>query len=180
MSRPLTSRDRLLILMGSRTRAVVILAIVALIVLNRIFLTPATPPAPLEPDTPCVVKRTVDGDTLLLEDGTRVRLIGIDTPELARNDQPAEPFAGEASHWLDERVTGKKVRLEFDIERFDRYDRTLAYVYLDDVLLNEEIVRQGYSRAQLQYNYSARMKKRFQKVEEEARNAKRGIWSETP
>lgn len=177
MSRPLTLRDRLLIVMGSRSRILVILAIAALIALNRIFLSPATPPAPLEPETPYVVQRTIDGDTLLLANRTRVRLIGIDTPELAHNDQPAEPFAEAAAQWLDERVTGKAVSLEFDFERYDQYDRTLAYVYLSDTLLNEEIIRQGYSRAQLQYNYSARMKKHFRKAEEEARNAKRGIWS---
>jgi micrococcal nuclease len=177
MSRPLTIRDRLLILTGSRTRTLVIVGLVVLIVLNRLFLLPATPPAPLERETPYVVQRTIDGDTLLLEDGTRVRLIGIDTPEIARDDRPAEPWAEEAAQWVGDRVTGKEIRLEFDFERYDRYERTLAYVYLDDLLLNEEIIRQGFSRAQLQYNYSARMKKRFQKAEEEARNAGRGIWS---
>jgi micrococcal nuclease len=78
---------------------------------------------------------------------------------------------------MDERATGKGVLLQFDFERYDRYGRTLAYVFRDDILLNEEIIRQGFSRAQLQYNYSARMKKRFQHAEEEARNAQRGIWS---
>jgi micrococcal nuclease len=177
MSRPLTLRDRLLILMGSRTRTLVILTIVGLVVLNRSFLTPATPPAPLERETLYVVERTIDGDTLLLEGKTRVRLIGVDTPELAHNNQPTEPFGKEAAQWLDERVTGRKVRLEFDFERYDPYGRTLAYVSLDDVLLNEEIIRQGYSRAQLQYNYSSRMKKHFQRAESEARKATRGIWS---
>lgn len=179
MPRPLTPRDRLLILMGSRTRAVVILAIIALIVLNRWFFTPAMPPAPLSPETIYLVKRTVDGDTLLLEDRTRVRLIGVNTPEIAHDDVPPQPFGEEAARWLAETVTGKEVRLEFDLERYDRYGRTLAFVYLDDVLLNEEIIRQGFSRAQLQYNYSARMKKRFQAAEEEARAANRGIWSQS-
>ena len=178
MSRPLTPRDRLLILLGSPVRAVVILAIILLVALNRLFLAPAMPPAPLEPETSYAVKRTIDGDTLLLRDRTRVRLIGIDTPEVGHDDRPAEPFGEEAARWLDEQVTGREVRLEFDLERYDQYDRTLAFVYLDGVLLNEEIIRQGYSRAQLHYNYSGRMKKLFQAAEEEAQAAKRHLWSE--
>lgn len=177
MSRPLRFRDRYLILLGSRTRAGVMLAIIVLVLLNRIFLTPATPPTPLDRDITYRVERTIDGDTLLLEDGTRIRLIGVNAPEIAHDDVPAQPFGAEAARWLDERATGKAVRLEFDLERYDHYDRTLAFVYLEDVLLNEEIIRQGYSRAQLQYNYSVRMKRRFEAAEEEARTAQRGIWS---
>jgi micrococcal nuclease len=123
------------------------------------------------------VKRAVDGDTLLLDDGIRVRLLGVDTPETKIPDQPPEPWGPEASEFTARHVTGRQVRLEFDRERFDRYGRTLAYVYVGDRLLNEELIREGLSAAQLQYPYRSDMKRRFVKAENEAREQHRGIWS---
>ena len=125
------------------------------------------------------VKRVVDGDTLLLEDGQRVRLIGIDTPETKRPDFPVEPLGPEASQFTTALVGDGQVRLEFDRERLDQYHRLLAYVYLPDGrLLNEEIIRAGFSQAQLQYPYRSDMKQRFREAEEEARSARRGLWAD--
>ncbi len=90
------------------------------------------------------VTRVIDGDTILLANGERVRLIGVDTPELYHPFKPVQYFAREASEFTREMVEGKQVRLEYDWQRRDRYGRLLAYVYLDDsTFLNAEIIRQG-------------------------------------
>lgn len=123
------------------------------------------------------VQRVVDGDTLLLAGGVRVRLLGVDTPETKIAGQPPEPWGPQASEFTAQFCRGGTVRLEFDRERFDRYHRTLAYVYVDDVMLNEELIRQGFSAAQTQYPFRSDMKRRFVEAEKEARAAHRGIWS---
>ncbi len=76
------------------------------------------------------VERVIDGDTLVLEGGERVRLIGVDTPETVHPQKPVEYFGKEASKFTRGMVEGKRVRLEYDegTGRNDRYGRTLAYV----------------------------------------------------
>lgn len=129
------------------------------------------------PDEAATVQRVVDGDTLLLSDHTRVRLIGVNAPESVKPDSPVEPFGPEASDFTRHFVAEGKVRLEFDKERVDQYGRTLAYVWVEDKLLNEELVRAGLARCEKQYHYSAQKKNRFIRAEKEAKDARRGIWS---
>ena len=124
------------------------------------------------------VERVVDGDTLLLEDRTRVRLLGVDTPETKRPDLPVDPLGLEAAEFMRRHVDGRPVRLEFDRERRDRFGRVLAYVYVDQLLLNEELIRNGYSRAETYFPYSEQMKRRFRAAEDEARAARRGGWGD--
>lgn len=167
---------------GSARRLVVLLVLVLFVVLNRWLFPPVPIAEPLDDQTAYRVERVVDGDTLILADveRTRVRLIGIDTPELARDGKPAEPLADEAKRWLAEQIEGREVRLEFDIERFDQYDRTLAYVYHGETLLNEALVRRGFSLAETRYPYSDRMKKRLSRAEALAREDRYGIWANDP
>lgn len=133
---------------------------------------------PAVADREYLVQRVVDGDTLLLANRDRVRLLGVDTPETVAPDRPVEPFGKAAAEFTRLRVEGRRVRLGFDKERVDRFGRILAYVYLEDgSLLNEELIRAGLSEAQLQYPYSAAMKRRFRAAEAEAREAQRGLWS---
>lgn len=94
------------------------------------------------------VLRVVDGDTIVVEiDGRRerVRYIGIDTPEM--NDARAAILvqAREATEANEQLVGGKSVRLEFDVQRRDKYGRLLAYVWVGDTLVNEELVRRGFA-----------------------------------
>jgi micrococcal nuclease len=126
------------------------------------------------------VRRVVDGDTLLLESGDRVRLQGIDTPETVKEDTPVEQWGPEASAFTKQfvRDAGRQVRLTFGRERLDQYDRLLAFVWHDETLLNEELVRAGLARARLNYRYSQTMKRRLRAAEEEAKAARRGIWSD--
>jgi micrococcal nuclease len=125
------------------------------------------------------VRRAVDGDTILLASGARVRLQGINSPESVKPDSPVEPWGLEASQFTKDFLerAHHRVRLTFSLERKDRYDRFLAFVWDGDVMLNEELVRAGLAQARLDYRYSGTMKKRLAKAEQEARKAERGIWS---
>ncbi len=85
-----------------------------------------------------VVSRVIDGDTIELADGITIRYIGVNTPEVG---QPGAEEATEANRAL---VEGKKVRLEYDVQKQDKYGRTLAYVYLEDgTFVNAELVKNG-------------------------------------
>lgn len=153
----------------------VVLCLLALAAWRVFRDEPAVPP-PLDGQA-AVVKRVVDGDTLLLKDGRRIRLLGVDTPETKKPDTPVEPFGPEACAFTRDHVEGKPVRLQFDKERVDKYGRVLAFVYRDEWFLNEALIREGYGRALTQYPYSESMKRRFRAAEKEARREKRGIWS---
>lgn len=125
------------------------------------------------------VERVVDGDTLLLANQARIRLQGIDTPETVKPNHPVEPFGPEASAFTRKFVAegGGRVRLQFDRERVDKYGRFLAYVWEDDRMLNEALLRAGLATAETGFRYSAAMKDRFRRAEREAQAAGRGIWS---
>ena len=125
------------------------------------------------------VEYVYDGDTLLLATGERVRLIGVDTPETVKRDHPVEPFGPEATAFTRAFVGDGPVRLEFDRERLDRYGRRLAYVWVGQRMLNEELLRAGLARFEPQYHYSETQKRRFRLAQSEAQAAKRGLWSTT-
>ncbi len=125
------------------------------------------------------VTRVVDGDTIILATGQRVRLLGVNTPELNKPKKPVEPFGKEATEFTKRMVEGKWVRLEIDThatER-DKYSRTLAYVFLEDgTFLNAEIIRLGYGFAvrntpPLKYEYE------FVQLELKAKKQRRGLWA---
>jgi micrococcal nuclease len=121
------------------------------------------------------VTRVIDGDTLLLSDGDKVRLIGVDTPELYHPLKPVQYFAKEASEFTREMVEGKQVRLEYDWQKRDKYGRLLAYVYLEDgTLLNAEIIKRGYGFAYTKYPF--RYLDAFRQYQREARENGRGLW----
>jgi micrococcal nuclease len=129
---------------------------------------------------PYVVERVIDGDTLLLRNAERVRLIGVDTPETKHPNKPVEYFGREATAFTKRMVEGKQIRLEYDqanahLGHKDRYGRTLAYVFLKDgTLLNAEIIRQGYGHAYTAYPFE-RMAE-FRRLENEARKQRQGLW----
>lgn len=145
----------------------------------RPYWQPADVPLSTEGRTEVVVERVVDGDTFMIRapEKTRVRLIGVDTPETVKPDHPVEPFGPEAGALTRQWIEGRSVVLEFDREKRDKYGRLLAYVWVDGKMLNEELLRQGLGRALLQYNFSAERKEVFRRAEAEARAARRGIWS---
>ncbi len=129
------------------------------------------------------VRRVVDGDTLVLENKERVRLIGVDTPETKHPRRPVEYYGKEASAFTKRMVQGKRVRLEFDqanahIGHKDRYRRTLAYVFLEDgTFLNAEIIKQGYGFAYTRFPF--KYMDEFRRYEREAREQNRGLWGQS-
>lgn len=124
-----------------------------------------------------VVQRVVDGDTVVLTGGERIRYIGVDTPELHHPRKPVQWYAREAMEFNRRLVEGKTVRLEFDVERHDKYGRLLAYVYLPDgTFVNAELVRQGYAHL-LTIPPNVKYAELFLKCEREARQANRGLWA---
>ena len=132
---------------------------------------------PIEPDySYYMVERVIDGDTLRLEDGRQVRLLGVDTPESKHSEVPVQVFSKEAYEFSRQMVEGFKVRLECDVEPTDKYGRTLAYIYLEDGrMLNEELLKRGYAYV-LRY-YPFKKKADFLKIQDKARQEQRGLWS---
>lgn len=125
------------------------------------------------------VTRVIDGDTIEIDNGDHVRYIGIDTPETVDPRKPVQCFGVEASHKNKELVAGKMVRLEKDITDTDKYGRLLRYVWLDNILINLALVQQGYAQAS-SYPPDVKYQDQFTAAEQEARTAKRGLWSACP
>jgi endonuclease YncB( thermonuclease family) len=121
------------------------------------------------------VKRVPDGDGAALEDGRRVRYIGIDTPEISSHGRP-EPYAQEAKELNQALVVGKQVRLERDRSDTDGYGRLLRYVWAGDLLVNAELVRRGAAFA-LPIPPDTRHQELFARLEAEARRQRRGLWA---
>ncbi len=124
------------------------------------------------PDTVRVV-RVIDGDTIVIEGGYRVRYIGIDAPEIYPG---MEAFGTEAWQANRKLVEGKEVRLERDVSDKDKYDRLLRYVWVDDILVEAELVRQGLARAKA-YPPDTKYQDYLEQAETEAREAGRGMWA---
>jgi micrococcal nuclease len=126
-----------------------------------------------------LVTRVVDGDTIEVRlDGAivDVRLIGIDTPETVAPGTPVACFGPEASAFTTERLAGREVHLEVDVETFDRYGRLLAYVWIGDELFNESLVDEGYAVVTT-YPPNVAYVDRFVAAQRRAREAGRGFWS---
>ena len=150
------------------------LALGAAAYLRREYRPPEPSPQLHSPQRFCV--RVIDGDTIELDGGERVRLLGVDTPETVDPRRPVQYFGKEASAFTRRMVEGKNVRLEEDQDTRDRYGRTLAYVYLQDgTFLNAEIVRQGYGHAYTRFPF--RYEQRFVQLERESRENSRGLWA---
>ena len=118
------------------------------------------------------VIRVIDGDTIEVSGGQRVRYIGVDTPEVGNNPQYYGP---EATNFNNSLVAGRKVTLEKDVSDKDRFGRLLRFVYADGILVNAELAREGYARAKV-YPPDTGHAECFAALEQEAREAKRGLW----
>jgi len=123
------------------------------------------------------VKRVIDGDTIELDNGERVRLIGIDTPETVHPTKSVQYFGKEASNFTKNLVEGKLVKIEYDVQKRDKYNRLLAYVYLEDgTFINAELVKQGYAQVST-YPPNVKYVHLFTKLQTEARENNRGLWA---
>ena len=123
--------------------------------------SPVPVPYPVEDftgDTAYKVVRVIDGDTVKIDyngEATKVRLIGVDTPETVHPNKPVEASGKEASNFTKNLLQGESVYLRYDVERTDTFGRLLAYVYRapDGLFVNLEIVRQGYGHVYTQFPF---------------------------
>jgi micrococcal nuclease len=128
-------------------------------------------------DATVTVTRVVDGDTIdispSVEGRSRVRLIGMDTPEVHFGTQPYGP---EASAFAKRELEGEEVGLELDVQKIDPYGRLLAYVYLPDgQMFNETLLREGYAQVAT-FPPNVKYVDRFLEAQREAREGNRGLW----
>ncbi len=148
--------------MSNKGRSAIILALI---------LTLLAPGCNRVSEDVALVTRIIDGDTIEIEGSIRVRYIGIDTPEIG------EPYYLEAKEANLNLVGGKRIQLEKDVEDKDEYGRLLRYVWVDGIMVNAELVRLGYAYS---YSYPPNLKYQahFLQLEREAREQKRGLWTE--
>lgn len=148
---------------------------------------PAEPIASLPKDRvagPFKVDKVVDGDTIWVQEGDRsvkIRLIGLDTPEVHDPRKPVQCFGVEASDHAKQELTGKSVYLEADPSQNgkDKYGRDLAYVWTaSGQLFNLEMISEGFG---FEYTYDVRYRyqQQFRAAEDDARKNGRGLWAAT-
>ncbi|MBI3459168.1 thermonuclease family protein [Candidatus Azambacteria bacterium] len=124
-----------------------------------------------------LVTRVIDGDTIEIENGSKIRYIGINTPETVDPRKPVECFGEQASLYNQELVLNKQVRLEKDISETDRYGRLLRYVYVGDDFINLKLVQRGFALSS-SYPPDLKYQVKFRQAERAARQEKRGLWGE--
>jgi micrococcal nuclease len=127
------------------------------------------------------VVRVIDGDTIDIDapdgkyDHTRIRLLGIDTPETKNPKTGVMYFGPEASEFTKKSVQDKPVRVFLDAKSRDKYNRLLAYIQLPDgKFLNEELVSEGFAYVDTRFKHSCYHK--YMQLESVAKHAKKGLW----
>lgn len=128
--------------------------------------------------TQAKVIEVIDGDTIVVQSGEEkvtVRILGVDTPEVHHPTKPVECFGEEASNFSKNLLQGAEVQLEYDVERYDKYARTLAYVYLDGKRFNDLLIEKGFAKLLVikpntKYAHTLLVK------EVDAKNSKKGLW----
>lgn len=141
-------------------------------------ITPTSIPTSYIPPvkTQAVVKRVVDGDTIELTTGEKVRYIGINTPELHDPKKPVECFGQAASDENKRLVEGKTIMMEKDVSEVDKYKRLLRYVYVDNLFINDYLVRQGFAQVST-FPPDIKYIPQFLEAQKVARDNNRGLWS---
>ncbi|MCX7698976.1 MAG: thermonuclease family protein [Candidatus Goldbacteria bacterium] len=124
------------------------------------------------------VINVIDGDTIVIDKKNQtVRLLGIDAPEMNHPDYPVQKFAIEAKKYLRKRIEFKRVKIVYNIkEPYDAYNRLLAYVYLNNKLINAELIKGGY--AYVYENKKCSKTKEFLILESIAKKFKKGVWKD--
>ncbi len=137
-----------------------VFGIIALFFVSNVFS------ARLQLDGPFLVTNVVDGDTLDLDNGERIRLSGINTPETG------ECYYAEAKEALEELVLGEEVYLEKDKSDIGKYGRELRYVYLDDLMVNAYLVENSYAKVYDKYKDDTKRYEELKALEP----LKGGVW----
>lgn len=122
------------------------------------------------------IKTIYDGDTVVLEDGQKIRLLGINTPEIAHRGNEADAGGNEAKSWLIAKLKDGKVRLETDVEKTDSYGRTLGHLFTENnEHINVLLVAAGLAQASI-WPPNLKYANDLVKAEQQAETAKLGIW----
>lgn len=121
------------------------------------------------------INRVVDGDTVEMEGGIKIRYIGVNTPETKDPRRGVECFGEEAFQFNKNLIEGKKVTLEKDISDKDKYGRLLRYVWLEGVLVNEELVKQGFASVAT-YPPDVKYYQRLLNAQNYAKDNQLGLW----
>jgi len=125
---------------------------------------------------PYDVRHVADGDTIKIETGETIRLIGVDTPETKHPQIPIQRFGREASSFTKKTCYGQKVYIEYyKHSKYDKYNRLLAYVWVNGKMLNAELVSRGY--AYVYRRYPCSRKAMLVSLEAKARAEQRGLWN---
>ena len=124
------------------------------------------------------VEKVFDGDTVLLEDGRKLRFLGINTPEVAHGNQPAEVGGEQAKRWLQQRLEHKYISLEGDSEAQDNYGRALAYVFTQDQQhINLQLVKIGLATVSI-FPPNLKYTEDLLVAQQSAEQARLGVWGE--
>ncbi len=117
-----------------------------------------------------IVSRVIDGDTIKLQNGETVRLLGINTPE------KGQPYYADATNKLKQLLEGKKVFLEKDIQNKDKYGRLLRYIFVNGLFVNSQMVKEGYAYAYIM-KPNIKYENKLKEAEKEAKSLKLNIWN---
>ncbi|OGF46049.1 MAG: hypothetical protein A2231_12410 [Candidatus Firestonebacteria bacterium RIFOXYA2_FULL_40_8] len=155
------------------------MARIAVIVLFTVFLsfnsfyTEENKPAVREK---AKIEKVLDGDTILLEDGRTVRLIGLDSPETNHPTLPVQRYGKEASVFTVKFAEGKDCELEFEENnKKDVHGRSVAYVFVNGKLLNAELLKGGFAYVYTKYDF--KLKAEFIKLQKQAIKERKGLWN---
>ncbi|QQS44272.1 thermonuclease family protein [Candidatus Roizmanbacteria bacterium] len=128
------------------------------------------------------VSRVIDGDTVELETGEKVRYIGVDTPETKHPNKPVQCFGREAAQKNKELVEGKEILLEKDVSETDRYGRLLRYIYLPNpeatdeaIFVNELLIEQGFAQV-ITYPPDVKYHPLLLQAQQQAQSEEKGLW----
>lgn len=152
-------------------------ALFGVLIAFRVATTDPDPPHGTSEAERVTVARVLDGDTFDCTDGRRVRLLGVDAPELSHQGSTPEHFADESTEWLRSRIEGQSVTLKFGPERTDRYRRTLAWIYdTENRLINRDLLAAGSAKLLPDFGLPLELEPELRSAEAEARIARRGLW----
>lgn len=122
------------------------------------------------------VKTVYDGDTVVLEDGRKIRLLGINTPEVQHRDKLADAGGDDAKRWLQNKLQDSRVRLELSTEKTDKYGRTLAHLFTDKKEhINLQLIASGLAAVSI-YPQNLLYVSELVQAEDQAEKAGLGIW----
>lgn len=121
------------------------------------------------------LEHVIDGDTLIVQADRRIRLLGINAPEIAHRQTPAEPGGEQARSWLRKRLRKEQITVEYDQEKRDKYQRELAYIFDDNQLINAQLLANGLAVLTLRPP-NLRYADQLITAQQQAETAQKGLW----